>query len=368
MALKYGLIGCGMIAQEHLQNIKIIGDIDVIALADPMEEMSRMACEILPNKPLVFSDYRDMLSKVSCDAYIIATPNYTHHEILQNVLLTNTPILVEKPLCINLEQCRDIVALKAKQRSPVWVAMEYRFMPPVARLVELCNQGKVGTPIMASIREHRFPFLPKVGDWNRFNRNTGGTMVEKCCHYWDLMRLFFKSNPIRVYCSSGMDVNHLDESYDGQTPDIHDNAFTIVEFENKSRGMLDLCMFAEAVPWQEEISITGPKGRADAFIPASWQFKKEADNQTSLVQLSNRESCQISKQEINLSAKILKAGSHYGATYYQQEQFAKMVYSGSGKPMVTLEDGYWAVAVGVAAEKSIRSGEAEMVEPLKQFL
>ena len=49
--------------------------------------------------------------------------------------------------------------------------------------------GRVGTLQMLSIREHRFPFLPKVGDWNRFSRNTGGTMVEKCCHFFDLMRL-----------------------------------------------------------------------------------------------------------------------------------------------------------------------------------
>ena len=129
MALKYGLIGCGMIAQEHLENIKIIGNIDVIALADPVEEMSRIACDILPNNPSVFTDYREMLSKVSCDAFIIATPNHTHHEVLKNVLLTNTPVLVEKPLCINLKQCHDILALQARQGVPVWVAMEYRFMP-----------------------------------------------------------------------------------------------------------------------------------------------------------------------------------------------------------------------------------------------
>ena len=41
---------------------------------------------------------------------------------------------------------------------------------------------------MLSIREHRLPFLQKVDDWNRFNKNTGGTLVEKCCHFFDLMR------------------------------------------------------------------------------------------------------------------------------------------------------------------------------------
>jgi hypothetical protein len=51
---------------------------------------------------------------------------------------------------------------------------------------------------MLSIREHRFPFLTKVGDWNRFSENTGGTMVEKCCHFFDLMRLITRSEAVRV--------------------------------------------------------------------------------------------------------------------------------------------------------------------------
>ena len=44
------------------------------------------------------------------------------------------------------------------------------------------------------------------------------------------MRLTLQSNPVRVYASAGVDVNHLDEVYDGQTPDIIDNAFVVVDF------------------------------------------------------------------------------------------------------------------------------------------
>ena len=62
-------------------------------------------------------------------------------------------------------------------------------MPPVAALREQVARGVLGDIKMLAIREHRFPFLEKVGDWNRFNRYTGGTLVEKCCHFFDLMRL-----------------------------------------------------------------------------------------------------------------------------------------------------------------------------------
>lgn len=55
-----------------------------------------------------------------------------------------------------------------------------------------------------------------MNDWNRFNSNTGGTLVEKCCHFFDLMRLFVGANPVRVMASGAIDVNHKDEVYDGK--------------------------------------------------------------------------------------------------------------------------------------------------------
>jgi len=69
----------------------------------------------------------------------------------------------------------------------VWVGLEYRYMAPTMRLLEHVSSGVLGRLHMLAIREHRFPFLPKVGDWNRFSNNTGGTLVEKCCHFFDLM-------------------------------------------------------------------------------------------------------------------------------------------------------------------------------------
>ena len=72
-------------------------------------------------------------------------------------------------------------------------------MPPVAASAATRSRRATGGIKMLTIREHRFPFLEKVGDWNRFNRNTGGTLVEKCCHFFDLMRLILQDEPVRVH-------------------------------------------------------------------------------------------------------------------------------------------------------------------------
>ena len=141
-------------------------------------------------------------------------------------------------------------------------------MPPIARLISEVRKGTVGKLKMLAIREHRFPFLEKVNDWNRFNANSGGTLVEKCCHHFDLMNHITGSSPTRVYASGSQAVNHLDERYDGQRPDILDNAFVIVDYGDGQRAMLDLCMFAESGENQEELVAVGDRGKVEARLPS----------------------------------------------------------------------------------------------------
>ena len=230
--------------------------------------------------------------------------------------------------------------MAAGRRGIVWVGLEHRFIPVVARLIEEVRKGTVGRLRMLAIREHRFPFLHKVGDWNRFARNTGGTLVEECCHFFDLMCLVANARPLRVYASGAQDVNHLDETYDGERPDIIDNAFVIVDFDNGCRGVLDLCMFAEASREEEEVVATGDLGKVQCGIP------------TSTLIVGHRARGQVETQRIPVEARILAAGTHNGSTYYEHAAFLDAIRNGS-QPAVTLEDGLMSVAMGAAAERSI---------------
>ena len=144
---------------------------------------------------------------------------------------------------------------------------EHRYIPTIARLIAEAESGMIGELKMLTIREHRF-LCARVDDWNRFSSRTGGTLVEKCCHFFDLMRLILKSEPTRILASGGQDVNHLDEVYGGEKSDILDNAFVIVDFESAARALLEICMFAECSKHQEEISLVGTLGKLEAFKPS----------------------------------------------------------------------------------------------------
>ena len=357
MSIRYGVIGSGMMGQEHIRNIHLLPGAEVAAVADLDEGMRKAASALAGPDTAEFSAVGDLLSADMCDAYVIAAPNDTHHPILLDAMPGNKPLLIEKPLCTTSADCRDVIAKANGRTAPIWVAMEYRYMPPVARLLEELETGRAGAPRMMAIREHRFPFLPKISDWNRFNKRTGGTLVEKCCHFWDLMRLVMKSDPVRVFASGAADINHQDEVYDGATPDILDNAFVVLDFENGSRGMLDLCMFAEGSYWQEVISVTGEHARLDACVPGPARFSGNGQERHSELVISDRATKEVSTEVMELDEKILKAGDHHGSTYFQHRDFFQMVRSGGSSPAVTLQDGLWSVAIGEAAEESARTGQ-----------
>jgi predicted dehydrogenase len=344
-----------MMGYEHINNLKLMPEAEIAGITDPVAQSIQLARTLLgdglKDKVTVYPDRHAMLADSTIDAVLISSPNFTHAEILRDVIKSGKHVLCEKPLATTLDDVREVRALAKQHKGVFWVGMEYRYMPPAARFIEEVAAGKIGRLQMLAIREHRFPFLKKVGDWNRFSKNTGGTMVEKCCHFFDLMRLIVKAEPTRVYCSGAMDVNHLDERYDGEVPDIIDNSYTIVDFDNGVRAMLDLCMFAEGSKNQEEIAAVGDTGKLEVFIP-------DGD-----LVFSPRSPKKPVTTHVAVDETALRAGTHHGASYYQHRAFLNAVLNG-GRVDVTADDGLWAVLIGLAAEMS--ASEKRVVE-MKEF-
>ena len=330
-----------MMGVEHIRNLDALQGAEIVAICDPNPSSLDAGRRASGSNVALYDNHRALLAEGDCDALVIATPNMTHVDILLDVLEAGIPSLVEKPLCTTVEDCKRVIAA-ARPDALVWVGLEYRYMPAIAKLIETAGSGKVGPIRMLAIREHRFPFLPKVGDWNRFNINTGGTLVEKCCHFFDLMNLIVGEKPLRVFASGGQDLNHLDEIYEGARPDILDNAFVIVDFPSGARGMLDLCMFAEATQNQEELSVVGDLGKVEALIPQSVVRTgirgKHPMGQVDEIEASNPE--------------IRHQGYHHGASYIEHLRFRDAVLARS-EPEAGLEDGLWSVAMGAAAQRSI---------------
>ena len=343
--IRYGIVGCGMMGCEHIRNIEAIDDAEIVALSDPAEESINWGRLALSNASAVetFSDHRALLDRDDLDAVVIASPNFTHADVLQDVFETDKHVLVEKPMCTTMEDCRRVVDAATRHEGVVQVGLEYRYMPPIAHFLRELRAGVVGDLKMLSIREHRHPFLPKVDNWNRFSRNTGGTLVEKCCHFFDLMNLAIPALPTRVFASGAQDVNHLDESYDGETPDILDNAYVVVDYDNGARAHLDLCMFAESSHNEQEICAVGPAGKLETVVPEG------------RMRVGTRKWKEYREFDCDPDSRIAHDGLHHGASYLEHLGFIDAIRR-DAEPEVSVVDGLRSVAIGIAAHRSIDEG------------
>jgi len=352
--MRFALIGTGLMAQEHIRNLHLIPQARIVALVDPVPSSLDGARSTMGYDAPGYADVPAMLAAVTPDIVIVSSPNHTHRAVLAPLLGRPIHILCEKPLATTVADARALAEAAASHPAVFWVGMEYRWMPPVTQFIEQIHAGRIGTLRRLAIHEHRFPFLPKVGDWNRFSINTGGTMVEKCCHFFDLMRAIVRAEPVRVFCSGAMDVNHLNESYDGRTPDIIDNAYAVVDFGNGVRAMLDLCMFAEGMEEQERIVAIGDTAALEVGIPSG------------ILTFSPRvplmQPKQVTRLHVPTDDAALSAGHHHGATFFQLQAFLRAV-AGEGPVTVTAAGGLASVALGAAAERSAREHRVvEMTE------
>ncbi len=357
--MRVGVIGTGMMGIEHITNVIALDGAELAAVCDSWEpSLDAAQCQLarsgLDPAP-AFGDHHELLDAGLCDAVVVATPNHLHTDIVLDVASAGLPQLVEKPLATTLDDCRRIIGgveALGPDAPLVWVGLEYRYMAPVTALIEQAHAGTIGTVRMLAMREHRFPFHPKVRDWNRFNCNTGGTLVEKCCHFFDLMRVIARSEPVRVMASGSQDLNHLDERYGGDTPDILDNAFVIVDFASGARALLDLCMFADATRNQEEISVVGDDGKLEALIP---------DDVVRTGVRGRDWIGNVHEQTVSSTAPVV--GHHHGSSFIELERFRDAVQA-SAPAECTLADGLWSVAIGRAAHLSIDKGRPVQMSEL----
>lgn len=238
------------------------------------EVLDPVATAVHHDEPTVFTDEQDLRDHADrIDLLVIASPNYMHTPTLLEWGKYDITILCEKPVAVSQEQHDELKAASERPdwRARLWVAMEYRYIPAIAKLVGLLPE--IGELKMVTIRENRYPFLHKIGEWNRDRAKTGDTLVEKCCHFFDLFRLITGQeaalSKVRALAQRG--INYLDEPEPPNDVPIIDSAYVTMPFQKESSadgvkwsnaiGCLELCMFAEGSRHQEEIIVTGTKVR-----------------------------------------------------------------------------------------------------------
>jgi predicted dehydrogenase len=151
-------------------------------------------------------DLDRVIKETVADRAIITSPDYTHAELIVRALDAGVDVVVEKPLTINAEGTRQIADAVERTGRQVIVTHNYRYSPRNSGLKELIKSGAIGTPLSVTFEwvldtSHGADYFRR---WHRDKANSGGLLIHKASHHFDLVNWWLADTPTQVYARGGV--------------------------------------------------------------------------------------------------------------------------------------------------------------------
>lgn len=266
MKLRIGFLGIGSMGISHVQqwHVKNAARSTCTAICGRSEANLKRALAVAPDAK-VFSDERDLIHSPLVDAVAISTPNFTHLPLALETLKAGKHLFLEKPCGITQDECSQLLDAVSRTDRVVMIGHEMRYSPYFQRFKALVDAGEIGAPRMVWTREFRGPFQPKSGQWIQDARRSGGMLVDKNCHQFDLMNWWCGGRPARVAAFGRNAVMRVVEP----AHQVNDHATVSYEYDNGVLGTLQICLFGRDFPDEElELGIVGDAGSLQTRICA----------------------------------------------------------------------------------------------------
>jgi predicted dehydrogenase len=342
--LNIGLLGAGWFGCEaHLTNLMRLDGVNVVAASSRSESSLAKAQEIAGAELQTFTDWRDLLRIEAIDAVVIALTNDQHHAACLAAFNSGKHVLCEKPLGLTMVECDEIIAASQAAGRVLQVGHEMRFQSLYQRMKQMIDEGEVGDLHLMWSREYRGPMRQ---GWRSSEALTGGTILEKNSHDFDLFNWFLDAAPVRVAAMGGRNVL-LDR-------EVLDNAQVLVEYENGRRATLEVCLFAPH-GGDSEIGVVGSAGRIDAFNQAQKLIHHRFDPPESTeIDVTD------SPEEVVF---VDAAGGMDRGIRPELKHFVDCCQAGR-KPLTDGPSARMSVAVCLAAQESIRRSEMITIEEI----
>lgn len=187
--IKAGVIGTGFIGPVHVEGLRRLGYVDVLAVAEESQQLAEeKAREMSIEK--AHGDYRDLLADKEIEAVHICTPNFLHYKMTKAALEAGKHVICEKPLAMNSEQSGELVALAKEKNLQNAVHFNYRFYPLVQEIRARIAKGECGKVRLVH-GSYLQDWMQMDTDWNwRLEPDKGGNsraVADIGSHWCDLL-------------------------------------------------------------------------------------------------------------------------------------------------------------------------------------
>jgi predicted dehydrogenase len=424
---RYAQVGLGLrswifslaIARDHAERAELVGLCDT----NPGRLEQRLGWAKgsgIPARGYGPDDFDRMVEEVRPDCVIVTPPDRDHAHYVCRSMELGCDVICEKPLTIDAASLQRILDVQRKTGRRCRVAFNYRYSPYRAQVKELLDSGIIGE--IASVDFHWLLDTRHGADyfrrWHRNKQSSGGLLVHKATHHFDLINWWLGSVPRRVQASGSRDYYHaatadrlglsprgercldcpasarcpffLDlraegllaatylnhESHDGyrrdgcvfsDAIDIEDNASLVVDYRNGARMSYSLAAFMPREGYS--VSFNGTRGRLDhvceesSYVSGSSPIAGALDEERTSIRV------QLHFEKARDVPIAAAEGSHGGGdTRLMQDLFGG---GDDADPLGRAADhraGAWSVLTGIAANRSLETAGPVEVESLVEGL
>ena len=249
--LRFALVGCGRIGQRHAEHIANYGELK--AVCDIDYDKAKLLGE--KYKAVAYKDINDLLSKQDdIDVVSVCTPNGLHAEHSIKALRAGLHVLCEKPMCINVPDCGQMIQEAERANRRLFIVKQNRFNPPVAAVKKLIDEDKLGKiySVQLNCFWNRNSEYFMSSDWKGTKALDGGTLYTQFSHFVDL--LYYLIGDVKKVFAFADNFTHQNEV------EFEDAGVVALKFYNGALGTINFTVNSFAKNMEGSLTIFAEKG------------------------------------------------------------------------------------------------------------
>lgn len=146
-------------------------------------------------------EFEKMIEETKPDTVIVTSVDRTHHRYIIKAMEMGCDVISEKPMTVDANKCQDIIDCIQRTGKNLRVTFNYRYAPHNTKVRDLIMKGTIG-----DVKQVHFEWLLNTSHgadyfrrWHRDKRNSGGLLVHKATHHFDLVNFWLGTYPVKVF-------------------------------------------------------------------------------------------------------------------------------------------------------------------------
>jgi len=393
-----GVRGVGMWGRSLVQEYSDI--LEFVGLCDINPGRLETASEYIGANCPTFTDFKEMMQVTQPDTLIVTTVDSTHHEFIIQGMEMGADIITEKPMTTDEIKCQAILDTERRTGKKVIVTFNYRYPPHCQKIYQLLREGVIGR--ITSVDFHWYLDIYHGADyfrrWHGLREKSGTLLVHKSTHHFDVLNWWLESDPMEVFaygelehyghnnpfrsskcrgcphkekCKFFWDITRdenlmklyvANEQYDGYLRDgcvwrneidIWDKMAVQIKYGNKVQVSYSLTTYSPYEGYR--IAFNGINGRLETWVKERQPWQVEPYNEIRITKnFGNTELIQIPHAE----------GGHGGGDTRLKDMILRKNIEDTWRQSAGTRDGAMSILIGIAARKSIDSGQPVKIADL----